>query len=95
MKIDHNLKTTIYAVNQTQSYTGGKITGQVKKLGLVYPCFVSIHERVSRKIIELKQTDKHGNYAFENLNTNFKFFVVAIDHASQFNAVIQDNVVPK
>ncbi|WP_180128154.1 MULTISPECIES: carboxypeptidase regulatory-like domain-containing protein [unclassified Acinetobacter] len=95
MNIDHNLKTTIYAANQAQSYTGGKIAGQVKKLGLAYPCFVSVHERVGRKLLEIKQTDRHGNYYFENLNPGFKFIVMAVDHASRFNAVIQDNVVPK
>lgn len=95
MNIDHNLKTTIYAANQAQSYTGGKIAGQVKKLGLAYPCFVSVHERVGRKLLEIKQTDRHGNYYFENLNMSFKFFVVAIDINNNFNAVIQDNVVPK
>lgn len=95
MIIGHNFKTIAYAADQTQSYTGGKIAGQVKKLGLAYPCFVSVHERVGRKMIEMKETNGQGDYSFENLNTSFKFFVMAIDPNNQFNAVIQDNVVPK
>ena len=46
------------------------------------------------RLIADKLTDIHGNYEFDHL-TKTRFFIVAHHPASQFNAVIQDNVVPK
>ena len=40
-------------------------------------------------------TDNQGHYAFYNLNDEERFFIVAHHPRLQFNAVIQDNVVPK
>lgn len=95
MNIAINLKSNTFVATNAQSYTGGHISGQVKKSGFAYPCIVSLHDRVSRNVIAQVETDLLGNYKFENLNKSFRFFVMATDPASQSNAVIQDNVVPK
>ena len=95
MNIDHNIKTNIFVDANTKTYTGGSIKGKVTAQGIKYPCSVSVHERSSRQLIQTKQTDMLGNYSFENLAFGFVFFVMATDPAKKFNAVIQDNVVPK
>ena len=70
------------------------IKGQVKELGNNIPCRVRLFEKLSGRLIADKLTDIYGNYEFDHL-TKTKFFIVAHHPASQFNAVIQDNVVPK
>ena len=45
--------------------------------------------------ITITKPDNDGNYQFLGLSTSLKTFIVAFDQGQQFNAVIQDNVVPK
>jgi hypothetical protein len=71
-----------------------KVQGFVKKNGISIPCRVRIFEKLSGAIIQDVVTDHNGKYTFSNLG-NMVFFVVAHDPASHYNAVIQDNVVPK
>ena len=73
---------------------GLAIKGQVKELNIPFPCRLRLFERISGRLISEVMTDQSGNYVFNHLTTN-KFFVVAHHPASQYNAVIQDNVVPK
>ncbi|MCK4100807.1 hypothetical protein [Acinetobacter radioresistens] len=55
---------------------------------------VRLFEKLSGKLVVETLTDSLGNYSFKNLSKT-SFFLVTHDPASQFNAVIQDNVVPK
>lgn len=71
-----------------------KIKGSVKKTGINLPCRVLLYDRVSNQLVADKLTDNSGNFEFNHLS-KMVFFIVAHDPASQFNAVIQDNVVPK
>ena len=73
---------------------GLMIKGQVKELGNNIPCRVRLFEKSTGRLIADIETDEDGNYVFTNL-IKTKFFVVAHHPTSQFNAVIQDNVVPK
>lgn len=73
---------------------GLSIKGQVSEKGAQIPCRVRLFEKQSGRMIADKLTDDHGNYEFDHL-TKTNFFIVAHHPASQFNAVIQDNVVPK
>ena len=73
---------------------GLMIKGQVKELGNNIPCRVRLFEKSTGRLIADVATDEVGNYEFLNL-IKTKFFVVAHHPTSQFNAVIQDNVVPK
>ena len=59
------------------------------------PCRVRLFERKSGLLMSEIATDSQGYYAFYNLNDEERFFVVAHHPKIQFNAVIQDNVVPK
>ena len=80
---------TIYTYNN-----GLSIKGQDKLLGIAIPCRVRLFERISGRLIADVVTDNSGLYEFNHL-VKASFFVVAHHPASQFNAVIQDNVVPK
>ena len=73
---------------------GLMIKGQVKELGNNIPCRVRLFEKSTGRLIADVATDEVGNYEFLNLMKT-RFFIVAHHPASQFNAVIQDNVVPK
>lgn len=73
-----------------------KITGSVKKLGQRYKdATVVLYNKANLQPIAIRKPDQNGNYYFLGLNTDLKTFIVAFDKNQQFNAVIQDNVVPK
>ena len=86
--------------NHVQNIQGGqviaKIQGSVKKLGQQYQdATVVLYNKANLLPIAVRKPDENGNYKFLGLNTDLKTFVVAFDANKQFNAVIQDNVVPK
>ena len=56
--------------------------------------YIRLFEKLSGRLIANKLTDENGFYEFDHL-TKIKLFIVAHHPASQFNAIIQDNVVPK
>lgn len=78
----------------TSSKENFKIIGKVSELGVKIPCRVRLYEKISGKKILEVLTNADGDYEFNNLS-KIEFFVIAHDPASKFNAVIQDNVVPK
>ncbi len=94
MKLNHNLKYTAI-VSGAATAARGSIKGKVLKLGIKFPCFVSVYDRLTRQLLETVSTDNQGNYQFDNLALSSTFFVLATDPAKQYNAVIQDMVVPK
>lgn len=71
------------------------IKGILEKQGIPTQGFVSLHERISGVLVDRAQADINGSYRFNNISNKFKYFVYAHDINNQFNAVIQDNVVPK
>ena len=76
--------------------TLAKIKGSVKALGQQYQnANVVLYNKANLQPIAVKKPDQNGNYQFLGLNTDLKTFIVAFDQKQQFNAVIQDNVVPK
>ena len=86
--------------NIFQEITNGmiiaKIQGSVKKLGQHYQnATIVLYNKANLQPITIRKPDQNGNYQFLGLNTDLKTFVVAFDKKQQFNAVIQDNVVPK
>ena len=83
-----------------QSEGGGsviaKIEGSVKKLGKHYQdATVVLYNKANLRPIAVRKPNTNGDYQFLGLNTDLKTFIVALDQKQQFNAVIQDNVVPK
>lgn len=86
--------------NLLQVITAGpviaKVTGSVKKLGQQYlDAIVVLYNKANLQPIMVRQPDQNGDYQFLGLNTDLKTFIVAFDQNQEFNAVIQDNVVPK
>lgn len=73
---------------------GLSIKGKVSEKNTPIPCRVRLFEKLSGRLIADVLTDNTGYYAFDHL-TQAKFFLVAHHPQNQFNAVIQDNVVPK
>lgn len=72
------------------------VTGSVKKLGQQYrDAIVVLYNKANLQPIMMRLPDQNGNYQFLGLSTSLKTFIVAFDQGQQFNAVIQDNVVPK
>lgn len=93
-----NLKV-ISAVNNSieailTNTKGLSVIGTVTEKKVPIPCRVRLFEKLSGRLIAETLTDEQGNYEFDHL-TATKFFLVAHHPASTFNAVIQDNVVPK
>lgn len=73
-----------------------KIQGSVKKLGEQYKeARVILYNKANLQPIAVRRPDHNGNYQFLGLNTDLKTFIVALDKNQKFNAIIQDNVVPK
>ena len=73
-----------------------KIQGSIKKLGEAYKsATVVLYNKANLQPIAVRKPDINGHYSFLGLNTDLKTFIVAFDKNQQFNAVIQDNVVPK
>ena len=73
-----------------------KVAGSVKKLGQQYEdATVVLYNKANLQPISVRKPDQNGNYQFLGLNTDLKTFIVAFDKNQQYNAVIQDNVVPK
>lgn len=70
------------------------IRGVVKQQGGEYVARVRLYDKSSGNLLSDKKTNLNGAYIFQNLSPK-KYQVVAIDVESNFNAVIQDNVVPK
>ena len=90
----------LLSMNSLQVVTTGpivaKITGSVKKLGQQYKsATVVLYSKANLLPIAIRKPDQNGNYQFSGLNTDLKTFIVAFDLNQKYNAVIQDNVVPK
>ena len=76
--------------------TVASIKGSVKKLGVQYShALVVLYNKADLSPLAIRKPDPSGNYQFLGLNTDLKTFIVAFDQKQQYNAVIQDNVVPK
>lgn len=76
--------------------TVASIKGSVKKLGTKYSqASVVLYNKANLLPIALRKPDTNGDYQFLGLNTDLTCFIVALDTQQQYNAVIQDMVVPK
>lgn len=72
------------------------IKGSVGKLGQKYQnATIVLFGKNNLQAIAIRKPDSEGNYQFNGLSINLKTFIAAFDQNQQFNAVIQDNVVPK
>lgn len=92
MLSSNNLQPTIL----TPTSTVGSVKGSVKKLGQNYQnASVVLYNKANLQPIAIRKPKENGDYSFMGLTIDMKTFVVAFDANKKFNAVIQDNVVPK
>ena len=70
------------------------ISGYIKKIGTVFASRVRLYEKITGRLVADIQADEHGYYEFNGIFPA-EYYIVAHDPSRQFNAVIQDNVVPK
>ena len=79
-----------------KSNNPGKIKGSVKAAGMRYEnAFVYLFTKSNFQPLCVCRPDSEGNYSFLDLPRDLVAFIAAFDRKKQFNAVIQDNVVPK
>lgn len=96
MILDANITNTTYCSLDLMysNDVGLTIKGVVFEMGDNIPCRVRLFHKSSGRLIWDVVTDEHGNYVFPRL-IKAKYCIVAHHPVSKFNAVIQDNVVPK
>ncbi|WP_270386876.1 hypothetical protein [Acinetobacter guillouiae] len=76
--------------------TIGIIKGTTQKLGNKYQnALIVLFSKVNFQPIAFRKPDIDGSYQFLGLNNSLNCFIVAFDDSKQYNAVIQDSVVPK
>lgn len=93
-KIIRTPKPIITVLNANQGF--GQIKGTTKKVGNNYsPVPVCVFRRDNRQLLWETKSKADGSYAFRNIAKGLECFVVAFDPNEEYNAVIQDNVVPK
>ena len=70
------------------------IRGVVTALSKGLSCKVSLHDRKTRNAVRETISDSMGNYSFMGLPYG-SYFVMVLHPVPNYNAVIQDNLVPK
>ena len=74
----------------------GQIKGITQKQGVIYPNVpISVFRRDNRLLLWETTSKADGTYTLRNIAKGLECFVVGLDPASQFNAVISDKVVAK
>lgn len=71
-----------------------KIKGFLRKQGVPIVGIVQLLSISSGRIIRVSESKANGSYEFKGLPKS-RYAVLSRDQNQQFNAVIQDNVVPK
>lgn len=72
-----------------------KVTGKTMKIGRIAANQqVAFFSRVNNSLLGTTVSDENGNYEFQ-ITTSAPIYIVALDSQKEFNAVVQDNVVPK
>lgn len=85
--------TNIHA-SRLEASGGLSIIGTIRKLGFNYTKASIILINKKKKVIDSVTPNSDGGYKFDGLKKD-NYCVAAFDTTKQFNAVIQDNVVPK
>lgn len=76
--------------------TVADIKGTTKKLGSNYSdATIVLYNKSNLTPIGSTKPNENGDYQFLGLNNSVVCFIVAFDNKKQYNAVIQDQVVPK
>lgn len=96
IKLLNETKAGISSYPTDQNYRSVfSISGSVMQLGKKIKATVWLYLKANNQLIDIVQSDEKGNYSFKGLQKANKYFVVSHHPTGQYNAVIQDNVVPK
>lgn len=71
------------------------VSGQTRELGINKSALVRLYERNNPGQFREVVSSKDGLYSFKGCGKGKPYFLIAFDRTKQFNAVIQDNIVPK
>lgn len=86
-------KMLITVLNDDQGF--GRVMGVIKKEENTYPDVdVAIYKRTDKTLLWVTTSNNEGKYVFRNLSVGLECFVIAIDPNNQYNAIIQDKVIP-
>lgn len=89
------LNATVFSDFGTSNTVAG-VKGTTKKLGSNYSdALVVLYTKNNLLPIASRKPNSDGEYQFLGLNNSLLCFIVAFDNKKQYNAVIQDQVVPK
>lgn len=91
-----NFLDSSYCTNFGSDNTPRKISGSVQKKSATYiDATVVIFRKSDFKLLAICNPDDNGKYIVNGLNKDVVCFVTAFDSTKKYNAVIQDEVVPK
>lgn len=94
--MDFTVKPSGMMLQDLSGLVFSSINGSINKLGEKYTdAIVVLYNKSNLRPIAVSKPDISGHYQFLNLYADLKTFIVAFDQKQQYNAVIQDNVVPK
>jgi len=85
-----------FTVDFGANNTVASIQGATRKLGQNYKdTLVVLYNKATFLPVAARKPNENGMYSFFGLNTDLTCFIVGFDNQKKYNAVIQDNVVPK
>lgn len=73
------------------NYTG-VISDKVLIKGVPSKRKVCLYHRDTNKLVKSTWSDHSGNYQFQDLSLRDDYYVLAVDHTRNYNAVIQDMI---
>lgn len=95
ISVDHIYNQYFVALPRTQRERPIRsISGTVTALSEALTCKVTLHDQKTRNVIRETFSDAMGKYSFRGL-PHKSYFVMALHPVPNYNAVIQDNVVPE
>lgn len=83
----NNVFSKIFSV-----YHDARIFDRVLIKGVPSKRKVCLYHRSTNELIATAWSDVAGNYHFDNLRPNTEYYVLALDHERNYNAVIQDMI---
>ena len=87
--------SSVHDASLSELLGSGSIKGVVKEMGVNVRSAISCYHKSSGRFIKRTQASIDGSYSFKGLSRDYYFFIIAHHPNDKFNAVIQDNVVPK
>ncbi len=83
-----------YPVSKNATSKISVISGKILELGKPVSRPIRVYSRLNGSLLKTTQSNENGEYKIY-LPHDVAYTILSIDPNKQFNAVIQDNVVPK